>query len=99
MPVESMSSALDRVASELKASIDLAATDKAAEAEAEPATKPAVEAPSAAEDAPDPGAATSLPDPSEPAEKFADAMAKPAANGAAAPAKTAAASSTAAPAG
>lgn len=91
MPVENLSSALDKVAAELKASVSYTAPDKAA---AKPVAEPAKKAASPAKDAPDPGAATSLPDPSEPAEKFTEVMTKPAMNSGATPAAAPAKPST-----
>ncbi len=80
---DNMSRALDKVAAELKASIDLAGSDKpAAEAQAKPA--PVAHKP--ADDAPDAGPAPDLTDPSDPVEKLAAALTKPATNGLAAPA-------------
>lgn len=81
---DNMSRALDKVAAELKASIDLAGSDEpAAEAQAKPA--PVAHKPPA-DDAPDAGPAPALPDPSDPVEKLAAALTKPATNGLAAPA-------------
>lgn len=77
---EGMSRALDRVAAELKARAGDTGSGKMP---TEPKAEPNPSAPAPADDPPDPASMTPLPDPSEPAENFAQAMNKPATNGAA----------------